>query len=48
MKYILLLIWQVVGFVIINYAKTARFRDILTSALALNDPQNPLFNTFRE
>ena len=31
----------VIGFVIINYAETTRFRVILTSAMALNDPQNP-------
>ena len=44
----MLLIWQVVGFVIINYAKTPRFRVILTSEMALNDPQNPLLYGFRE
>ena len=29
------------GFVIINYAETTRFRVLLTSGMALNDPQNP-------
>ena len=33
---------------VIHYAKTPRFRVILTSEMALNDPQNPLLNGFRE
>ena len=32
------------GFVIINYAETTRFRVLLTSGTALNDPQNPPCN----